>query len=233
MAFVMFERDSLEPDGRPRNEQSSLERGVGSSKIEGLRGTMGSPSTGFFWRRRRLSASFWRRATRFSTRLSSATSAPTVSRTVLACVSMALTSSWTDETAASAPSTAVASTVVAATRGATTTGATVATPEGVAAFFATAFFAGAATTGAATGAATTGAATTGTTVLASAFLETVFLEVAGVEAFIILEAVEVFMAGIRIMYIIMESIFDPTFHFCRAHFLEHLRHNMSNCVQGA
>jgi voltage-gated potassium channel Kch len=64
--------------------------------------------------------------------------------------------------------------------------------------------------------ATTGVDTTGaTTVVGAVFLETVFLE-AGVEAaFIILEAVEVFMAGIRIVKRCLESIFEPLFHFCR------------------
>jgi len=49
--------------------------------------------------------------------------------------------------------------------------------------------------------------------LASAFLETVFLEVAGAEAFIILGAVEVFMAGIRIERGVTKSIFGPLFIF--------------------
>ena len=156
--------------------------------MEGLRGLTSSPSTGFFERRRRLSASFWRRATRFSRRLSSATSAPTVSRTVLACVSMALTSSWTDATGASAASTGAAVTPAGATTGATT-GADVAATTG--AFAAGAFFAFAATTGA-TGATVTAATTT----VSSDFLETFFVTLTGVEL-IILDAVEVFMAGIR------------------------------------
>jgi len=198
MAFVMLERDSLEPDARPRNEQSSLERGVGSSKIEGLRGTTGSPSTGFLTRRRRLSASFWRRATRLSTRLSSATRAAAVSRSVLACVSMDFTSSCTELTATSAASTGAA--VTWATTGAAATGLA----TGAAAFFAA--FAGFATSTAAT----TGVATTGAAVFVA--LETDFLA-AGVAELIILGAVELFMAGIRIHRSDLHSIFGPYFIF--------------------
>jgi tetrahydromethanopterin S-methyltransferase subunit C len=55
---------------------------------------------------------------------------------------------------------------------------------------------------------TTGAATS----TGAVFLET-FLEAAVVGALIILEAVEVFMAGIRIVKRSMESIFDPLFIF--------------------
>jgi hypothetical protein len=118
---------------------------------------------------------------------------------------MALTSSWTDETAASAPSTAVASTVVAVTTGAAAAGAAVVVA--FAALGAAAFFvAGAAASTGAAGAATTGAAG------AAAFLETVFLA-AEAGALIILVAVEEFMAGIRIMWHVIESIFDPTFIF--------------------
>jgi hypothetical protein len=63
----------------------------------------------------------------------------------------------------------------------------------------------------ATGAATTGVAATGVAVVV--FLETV-LDL-GAEAFIILEAVELFMAGIRTIKKCLESIFDPTFIFGR------------------
>ena len=192
----MLERLSLEPEARPRKEHSSLERGVGSSKMEGLRGLASSPSTGFFTRRRRLSASFCRRATRLSTRFSSATRAAAVSRRVLAWVSMVFTSSWTLVTAASAASTGVASTTfTAATTGAATSGA--------AAFLVALAALGAATSGAATtGAATTGAAATG------AFLDT-DLVVLAAGALIILVAVEEFMAGIRIVKRSLESIFGP------------------------
>jgi hypothetical protein len=63
---------------------------------------------------------------------------------------------------------------------------------------------------------TTGVVTTGvvTTVGAVVFLDTVFLE-AGAEVFIILEAVELFMAIIRTFFCAMESIFGPSFIFCR------------------
>jgi hypothetical protein len=56
---------------------------------------------------------------------------------------------------------------------------------------------------------TTGAATS----TGAVFLETAFLEAAVVGALIILEAVEVFMAGIRIVKRPLESIFDPLFIF--------------------
>jgi len=80
---------------------------------------------------------------------------------------------------------------------------------GAAVFLAAAFLAGAAvsTTGVATTGVATGAA--GAAVLLEA---TVFLD-AGAEVFIILVAVEVFMAGIRTIPSVMESIFDPTFIF--------------------
>jgi hypothetical protein len=75
---------------------------------------------------------------------------------------------------------------------------------------AAAFLAPPATGAATTGAATTGVATGAATVLASVFLETVFLE-AGAVVLIILVAVEVFMAGIRIVKSPLESIFDPLY----------------------
>jgi hypothetical protein len=67
------------------------------------------------------------------------------------------------------------------------------------------------------GASETGAATTGVTVVATGaavFLETDLVVLAGVEAaFIILVAVEEFMAGIRIVNRPLESIFGPLFIF--------------------
>jgi hypothetical protein len=68
------------------------------------------------------------------------------------------------------------------------------------------------------GASETGAATTGVTVVATTgaavFLETDLVVLAGVEAaFIILVAVEEFMAGIRIVNRPLESIFGPLFIF--------------------
>ena len=104
---------------------------------------------------------------------------------------MALTSSWTDATGASAASTGAAVTPAGATTGAdvaATTGADVAATTG--AFAAGAFFAFAAT--GAAGATVTAATTT----VSSDFLETFFITLTGVEL-IILDAVEVFMAGIR------------------------------------
>jgi hypothetical protein len=66
------------------------------------------------------------------------------------------------------------------------------------------------------GAATTGVATTGaTTSGAAVFLETTdFLEATAGEL-IILVAVEVFMAGIRIVRRLTKSILGATFIFCR------------------
>ena len=176
--------------------------------MDGLRGLTSSPSTGaFFERRRRLSASFWRRATRFSRRLSSATSAPTVSRTVLAWTSIALTSSCTETIGAASPSTAAATPAAGATvaAGAATGAATAAldaladgaglgaaaTGAGAAAvvaFAAFAAFAGA-------GAATTTGATTASTAFATFFV-TAF-GAAGTEADIIPEAVVLLIARIR------------------------------------
>jgi hypothetical protein len=121
---------------------------------------------------------------------------------------MDFTSSWTEDTFASPPSTGVAST---ATTGAT--GATGAAATGAAAFLeeSLALVAGDVASAETTGVGTTGAAG------AAVFLETVFLE-AGAEAFIILVAVEVFMAGIRTLLDAMESIFGPHFIFGRAYF---------------
>jgi len=112
---------------------------------------------------------------------------------------------------ASVPSTAVASTVVVATTGVAVTGAVVVVV--VVVFLAAAFLVGVEVeVVATTGVATTGVVVTGAAG-AAVFLEaTVFLE-AGAEVFIILVAVEVFMAGIRTIHDDMESIFDPTFIF--------------------
>jgi hypothetical protein len=124
---------------------------------------------------------------------------------------MAFTSSWTEDAVRSPPSTGVASTVVAATTGAATTGAAA---TGAAAFLEESL---ALVAGDVASAETTGVATTGAAGAAVVFLETVFLE-AGAEAFIILVAVEVFMAGIRTLLDAMESIFGPHFIFGRAYF---------------
>jgi hypothetical protein len=100
----------------------------------------------------------------------------------------------------------VASTAVVATGA--TAGVAAVVAAVVAADFLAFFSAGAAATGAATGAATTGAATAG----AAAFFETVFLEAGAEEVvFIITEAVEVFMAGIRTFNKNGHSIFEATF----------------------
>jgi hypothetical protein len=115
---------------------------------------------------------------------------------------MDFTSSCTEETAASVVSTGVAVTSVT---GAATV--VVGVVVAVVAFLADLVVLGVSV---ATGAATTGVAATGVVVV---FLETV-LDL-GAEAFIILEAVELFMAGIRTIKKCLESIFDPTFIFGR------------------
>jgi len=112
---------------------------------------------------------------------------------VFAWVSIDLTSSCTEETAVSVASTGVAvtgaDTVVAAT-----TGAVVAA---TAAFFAP-FFSTGAETGATGAGAGAGAATTGAEAGAAAdFFVTGFPDLVAEDAFIILDAVEEFMAGIR------------------------------------
>lgn len=116
---------------------------------------------------------------------------------------MAFTSSWTLLTAASAASTGVASTTFTA---ATTTGAAT---SGAAAFLVALAALGAAASTTATGA---GVAATGAA--GAVFFETVFWVLAA-GALIILGAVELFMAGIRIVKRPLESIFDPLFVFCR------------------
>jgi hypothetical protein len=122
---------------------------------------------------------------------------------------MDFTSSCTEETAASVVSTGVA--VTSVTGAATVVVAVVVAPVVVAPVVAFLEDFVVLAVSVATGVATTGVAATG--VAGVVFLETV-LDL-GAEAFIILEAVELFMAGIRTIKKCLESIFDPTFIFGR------------------
>jgi hypothetical protein len=121
---------------------------------------------------------------------------------------MDFTSSCTEETAASVVSTGVA--VTSVTGAATVVAGAVVTPV-VAAFLPLVVFAVSVT-----GAATTGVVATGAAgVVVAVFLETGLAVLEEAEVFIILEAVEEFMAGIRTIKKCVESIFDPTFIFGR------------------
>jgi len=83
-------------------------------------------------------------------------------------------------------------------------------PSAVSDYFAAAFLPFFSAEGVAT---TAGAAATGS----ATFLETVFVDLAE-EVFIVLVAVEVFMAGIRTRSIASHSIFEACFHFWAGRF---------------